>query len=271
MTARRRPRPALPALPPVVRLLLLAGLLPSPRAKAATDGPLAQPTASLRLGAAYAQGLAPPFFSQARDRLAVQAALAWQPAPIIGLYAQVDALRLDHWPDGADDPTRLGGGDIRLGTRLRLWTGPVEGGLRWELKLPNAEDEPELGTDETDVAALVDLGGEHGDLGLRAAAGVDVRGDPHRYRSQVVVPLVQARAYGLLGPVRARLRVDAELPAGGQPGRLELGIGAEGRCPWLSGGELLRGVTTTGPLWGARLWVGYGGGCPAQAAPSPRG
>ncbi|RME28115.1 MAG: hypothetical protein D6798_03120, partial [Deltaproteobacteria bacterium] len=150
-----------------------------------------RPVAELHVGVGARQQVVPPLQSTARDRFTALLAGKWRPGPRVALDVAVDALRWDRYADGHQ---QLGGGDIRLGTRLRLWPGPVEGGLRARVKLPDAEDELGLGTDETDIALSADLSGVWGPARLQGGGGVDLRGDPDALRARVAVPVVDLSA-----------------------------------------------------------------------------
>ncbi len=218
------------------------------------------PTGRLRVGVGAQQALEPPFFSTPRDRLTAELSGEWRPDPRVALQATVDALRWDLYGHGE---RHLGGGDIRLGTWIRLWPGTVEGGLGWQVKLPDAEDEPELGTDETDVGLTADLSGTVGPVRLRGGGGVDLRGDPGALRSRLAVPLLDLSLETGLATVVGWLRLHGELPSGAEPGRALLTLGGEAGCPLSAGGALLWGPTAAGPRVGGRIFVGWRAGCGA--------
>lgn len=244
--------------------LVLAGI------PGAADAGVAQPAEAapwaVQLGASVQQDLLPPFWSEPRDRWTVEAAGHWRVAPAVTLWLQLDALRHDGATVTADP--RTGAGDLRLGTDLRLWSGAVEGRAGWWVKLPNADDELELGTDETDIGGLLGLVLRPGPLRLQLDGGAEVRGDPARSRTQDPVALLQAEARTDLGLLEPSLRARAELPTERQPTRAEVGLSLERRCPLLVGVGGALGLAEASPAWTARLWLGYSGSCTTPANPA---
>jgi hypothetical protein len=100
---------------------------------------------------------------------------------------------------------------------VRLWLG-------WSAKLPDAKDEGELGTDETDVA----FGGAAelhvGPWRVLAGAGLGVWGNPLRFANQDDVPELRATAAWSPGPgLNAGVAFNADVGTARNPARLVAG------------------------------------------------
>jgi hypothetical protein len=86
-----------------------------------------------------------------------------------------------------------GPGDVRLGTVVRVASpGAFDLTLGWEAKLPDARDEGELGTDETDITFGATAGWRRGAFSARVGAGLAILGNPLRFANQDDVPVVRA-------------------------------------------------------------------------------
>lgn len=183
---------------------------------------------TLGTGAAYEPGLVPPFRAGSRDRLAFGVGGRWMPDRRVQLSAGFDGLA--DWSAGGSE---IGAGDVRLGaTAFVADLGPVRPWLGFAVKLPDAKDEGELGTDETDVkfggAAELHLGA------WRALAGVGlaVLGNPLRFANQDDVPEVRATVSWApsLG-VGAGGYVNADLQTARNPARVVAGAWVRGVVP----------------------------------------
>lgn len=90
-----------------------------------------------------------------------------------------------NWPDGTSE---TGWGDLRLGTSGRLSKGghTVLPALwvDWVVKLPNAQDESGLGTDETDAFLSLVALWEKGAWGAGLRGGLAIWGDPLQFANQ---------------------------------------------------------------------------------------
>jgi len=141
--------------------------------------------ASLSLASSVEQETVPAFSIAERDRSRVELQGHWMVAPNVRVELRWDWLH-DAYPSGDD---QSGAGDLRLSTVAELWSNPSSS-LRagWQVKLPNAADEGEMGTDETD--AWLWLQGEHrvGTWTFWVLGGVGILGDPLRYTAQDDVP-----------------------------------------------------------------------------------
>lgn len=138
--------------------------------------------------------------------------------------------------------SEVGAGDVRLGATTYLADlGPVRPWLGFAVKLPDAKDEGELGTDETDItfggAAELHLGAWRALVG----GGLAVLGNPLRFANQDDVP--QVRAAVNAAPWRgigAGAYVNADLATARNPARVVTGA-------WVRGGvPLARGSRYTG-------------------------
>lgn len=175
-----------------------------------------------------ALGVVPPFRASARDRVEGGArARAWA-----GRWARVGLS--GGWVRDAYASGKVlsGPGDLRWSTLiLPLRRGGYALGLGWEAKMPNAGDDGEIGTDETDV--LVGLSGTGdwavGEGRLRAvvAAGLGVLGNPLRFANQDDVPLLRASAAYAKGRWAVAPRVDIDFATSRNP--LRASAGASGR------------------------------------------
>lgn len=222
--------------------------------------PVATIPSELRVGVGGQWGVVPPFWAADRDRSQAELEGVWRPGPGLQLELDVTALR-DRYPSGLE---ARGWGDITLGTWARLARAPSGAGLHlgWRVKLPNATDGDELGTDETDVVALIAGHAPLGPLTLGLTGGLAILGDPLQFANQDDIGLSWATATLPVGPVVVSGRAGGAWPTGRNPGRLEAGLGVEGQCPWLFGGEATAGLSPAAPDWGLRAWAGWGWGCP---------
>jgi len=123
----------------------------------------------------------------------------------------------------------VGAGDVRLGATatvvqvgvFRAWTG-------FAVKLPDARDEDELGTDETDVAFGAAFELAAGPWRALGGAGLGVWGNPLRFANQDDVPMVRvAASWALPGshPLGLQLgaALNADLATARNPGRTVIG------------------------------------------------
>ena len=154
------------------------GWLPS---AAADDGAGAW---SAGAGAVYMPGYVPPFRAGARDRLAYGVGGRWRPAARVEVSLGFDGL-WDH--DASGDAS--GPGDVRVGTVVTLFSpGALRIGLGWSAKFPDARDENQLGTDETDVTFGGSADWHSGPWRAVAGVGLGIWGNPLRFANQDDVP-----------------------------------------------------------------------------------
>lgn len=229
---------------------------------------------ALRLGASAERGLVPPFRAGARDRQRVFLASTWAPAlatsenaPItqIILDARVEALQ-DSWPDGE---RRAGFGDLELGALVSRDLGapakehPVAARILagWRAKLPDARDEGELGTDETDLSLLLGSAAELGPADLRLMAGLAIVGDPLRHAAQDDIPFVDLRVrstQGLTGlHFQPRAGLSWAFETSRNPARGQAQVGLSIGRTWTFGTECHLGLSPAAPDVGGSAWLGY--------------
>jgi len=222
-------------------LSLLGGLEPAPL--------------SVSAGASWMPGQAPLFWSDERDRLTAEAGLVWAPGDRARLGLAVDGYRLDRYPDGT---RQHGPGDITMVTDLWLWRGPVDLGLAAAVKQPNADDERQLGTDETDISLMARLGA--GDVArLEAAAGMTFAGDPLRFTSHDAIPELALSGALKTGWGAAQVVAGGGLATDHNPARISASLGASTACPARLSAAAQVGLSPAAPDWGLRLSMGYCG------------
>lgn len=256
------PPPARPRSLACLAGFALAALGALPRVcQAGFRQPAPLPEWGIQLGASWRAALVPPFWTEARDRLTVDAAAHWRVIPSLALWLELDALRHDRLARGS----RTGAGDLRLGTTVRAFPGAdgglVEGGASWWVKLPNADDELELGTDETDIGGLLHLALRPGPVLVHLAGGAELRGDPARSQTQDPVALLRAGLGTDLGVVEPALDWELQLATDRQEPRSELALALRRRCPFFVALQGSAGLFPASPSWSAHLRLGYLAGC----------
>lgn len=131
------------------------------------------------------------------------------------------------------DGWRTGPGDLRLGTVLRTGrVGSIQTSIGWEVKLPNAGDEGEIGTDETDARFGGTVGWERADWEARASLGLAILGNPLRFANQDDVPLLRAEAAWSPGAWAVAPHLEADLRTARNPGRTRVGARVRYGGPW---------------------------------------
>ena len=248
--------------------LLMAGLFlasPVPAQAFAPAAPLpTTPVAregAVVLRAEWMDDMVPTFRVASRDRFRGELeAWTWLTGTV-RLDARLD-LRVDRFPSSAQ---RAGAGDLRLGTLVRVVPGSEVLAVGWLVKLPNAEDEGELGTDETDMTFWAEGLWHQGALSLGGRAGLAILGNPLLVASQDDVPLTW-----LVGRIAGEHRgVVAEVGGAWRtprnPSRMDLRISGELGCPWTLGLMGGLGLTPAAPTWSAALTVGRARACRDRA------
>jgi len=214
--------------------------------------------------------LIPAFRAGPRDRSAVGAHGHWVASDRVVMDLSWSMLR-DLHPSGE---SVMGPGDVELGTMIRL---PIAEGLRsaaqargargpafglgWRVKLPNAADEGELGSDETDVVLVASAAGDLGLLRGWAGGGLAILGDPGQLAAQDDVVFLQA-GLGLATLIEDRpwvpepeLSAGVALPSAGNPLRSELSASLRWGRTWsvvVSGGAGLSAASPT-----TRIGLGF--------------
>lgn len=201
----------------------------------------------------YEAGTVPPFRVATRDRAALGPAVCLRLRDRVQLTAAWDWV-LDR--NGIGEITQ-GPGDIRLGTVVQTFQvhgWHVDAG--WMVKLPNARDEEELGTDETDVTLGISGGWRGGPWDLQAGIALGIWGNPLRFAAQDDVILVRAEgwwsheSWALAGTVQSSPESDRN------PSRIQATATVRAGKRWygqLSGGA---GFTPASP--DGILTVGFG-------------
>jgi hypothetical protein len=137
----------------------------------------------LCIGVQMAKNEVPLFRAGERNSRSTQLAAHWAPSSGVGL--RIGAERL--WVTWPDQTSQSGWGDVRLGTTARIRKGlglwPALW-VDWVVKLPNAQDESELGTDETDVVLSGVMLWERGAWEGGVRGGLAIWGDPLQFANQ---------------------------------------------------------------------------------------
>lgn len=197
---------------------------------------------TLGAGAVCEPGLVPVFRAGSRDRMAFGAGGRWMPDRRVQLSAGFDGL----W-DRSAGGSEVGAGDVRLGaTTYLVDLGPVRPWVGFAVKLPDAKDEGELGTDETDItfggAAELHLGAWR----ALAGGGLGVLGNPLRFANQDDVPEVRAAvSWAPSRGIGAGAYVNADLETARNPARVVAGAWVRGAVP-LSPGSGFAGFAELG-------------------------
>ncbi len=215
--------------------------------------------ADARAVASFSPGLVPPFRSAPRDRSTFGvAASAW-------FGSRVRAQAEWNWlvDDTAAGAPVSGPGDVRLGTAVRVAsTGPLRLGVGWEAKLPNAKNEDELGSDETDITLGVWARVDKGPVQAGLAMGLAVLGNPLRYANQDDVPMVLADVGARFGAWGFSAFGTAELPTALNPARVEAGGCVRAGERWFVEAEGAAGFTPAAADGRILLRLGVAGSLP---------
>jgi hypothetical protein len=234
--------------------------------------------AALGLEMEFDRELIPCFRAGPRDRLQARVGGHWMAAERVLLDLRWVALA-DLHPDGH---RQLGPGDLELGASLRLPVaeaarraaraagrrGPAVG-LGWRVKLPNAADEGELGSDETDVALLASAGADLGPLRGWVGGGLAILGDPLMLAAQDDIGFAQAGlgwdGHGSPSPwlPRAELQLGLALASPSNPIRSELGLALGWGEAWRVGGSAWVGLSAASPALRLGLGLSRSFGSPA--------
>lgn len=231
------------------------------------------------------QDMIPAFRAGPRDRL--RSALAGHMVAADRVLLDLSwAMLADRHPDGH---RVVGPGDLELGAVVRLpiaeptrraalaqgRRGPSFG-LGWRVKLPNAADEGELGSDETDVALLACGAADFGPLRAWAGGGLAILGDPLMLAAQDDIAFAQAGlGWDAALPAWAphpELRAGVALPSPSNPLRSELGLALGWGSRWgvgLTGGLGLSAAAPTARI-GLSVERRFGPASPADWPGDPR-
>ncbi len=205
--------------------------------------------------------MVPPFRVGARDRGAVTVGAAGVLGPV-QVRASGDVLR----DQTADGDVAIGPGDLRLGTVVARPFGlGFAASLGWEVKLPNAADEGELGTDETDVLFGAGFGWASGPWWTRGSLGLAVLGNPLRFANQDDVPMARLGGGWRTDRASVSAALRADFATARNPARTAVRVDADYGGPVFVriGGEA--GLSPAAPDWGARLGIGVRFPVPVRA------
>ena len=212
--------------------------------------------------AAWAAGWVPPFRAAERDRLGLGAGgLLWLDR--VQVSGSAEWLR-DDTPAG--EPTS-GWGDVRLGTVVRVadfrgfhpWIG-------WGTKLPDASDQDELGTDETDVLFGGGVLWARAEVRVDLGVGLGILGNPLRFASQDDVPMLRLDAAWTHGPLAMLPSASFDLATTRNPARGELGGELRLGRTWFASAGGSAGLTAAAADWRAKVGVGWASPLPPPLA-----
>ncbi len=205
-------------------------------------------------------GYVPPFRVGERDRTSASVAAGVHLGPVEiragwEWLADVGAARgLVHGP-----------GDLRLGTVVTLARrGEFDLSAGWEAKLPNAADEGELGTDETDIRLGAGGGWRHGPVSARIGVGLAVLGNPLRFANQDDVPMIRTSLAWERGSIGVIGRASADLPTVRNPARIDGDIGFRLGVRWFGLVHGGGGFVPASADWHAGVSVGFASALPER-------
>jgi hypothetical protein len=164
----------------------------------------------------------------------------------------------DRLPSGMG---RHGSGDLRLGAHAVVWEAPVSVGFGWAVKLPNASDEGEIGTDETDATVLGTFLVPIGAMSVFGATGLVIQGDPIRFANQDDSGLIFFGASGDVGGVHLYTQGGGTLKSARNPSRMSAHFGGAIGCSIRLGVDAEVGLSPAAAAWGGGIWVGWEAGC----------
>ena len=212
---------------------------------------------TLRTGAVYQKDVVLPFRAGPRTRSESRTEVRWSPSPSVQLDARWGWL----WDEMPAGHSVNGAGDVHLGVHAVAWSGPVDLGFAWQVKLPNAKDESELGSDETDSTVAGTVGWIHEHWSVQGTAGVQISGDPIRFANQDDAALMRLHVSGKSGNVLWGTHVGGTLGTSRNPARMTVDFEGEKGCRVRAGGRATKGLTPAAPSWAAYGWVGFGPSC----------
>lgn len=156
-----------------------------------------------------------------------------------------------------------GPGDLRLGTVVTLaHPGNFDFTAGWEVKLPNAADEGELGTDETDMSFGATAGWRRGELEARLGVGLAVLGNPLRFANQDDVPMARASLGWSRGGWAVIGRASVDAPTARNPIRSEGDVALRMGKRWFGVVHGGGGFAPASADWHAGLGVGFASALP---------
>ncbi len=224
------------------------------RADPRCDPQASTPEIRVALGGLWEEGLVPPFRVAERSRLSLGAQGCLRLPPWLQLSLAWDWLR----DENAIGEVTMGPGDFRLGNALYAWRWRGAWlGLGWMVKLPNARDEGELGTDETDVTIGIHGGWAGGPWAASAGLGLSIQGNPLRFANQDDVVLVEGEGLWMHDWLALDATVSAALQSDRNPARIFVGLGATLGGRWFLRPHGRLGLTPAAADGSVGLELGY--------------
>ncbi len=219
----------------------------------AGPAPAERPALAAAVIGAWEPGLVPPFRASSRSRVSFGPELA----------VELGRVRLaGSWAWLSDLPAsgvRVSGpGDVRLGTVVTAWSpGPFRLELGWGVKLANARDETQLGSDETDAEFGAAFAFSQGPWSATLAAGLGVWGNPLRFANQDDVVLIRGVATYDADFIRVGPALSADLPSDRNPPRVLAGAAGRVGRAWGLSVEAIAGITPATADFRLGVGVGY--------------
>jgi hypothetical protein len=230
----------------------------SPFSRGATDA-----SCNLCFGFQMAKNEVPLFRAGERTSRSTQMAMHWAPSSAVALRVAAERL----WVTWPDQTRQAGWGDVRLGTTARVRKGlglwPAFW-VDWVVKLPNAQDEYGLGTDETDVALSGVVLWERGAWEGGVQAGLAIWGDPLQFANQDDAFLFAIHLNHTSPRHKLSVTYDWQRVSPRNPSRSILLGGAQLRGVWGGfwlGVETGLGLNPAAPDWQAALRLGVEAPC----------
>lgn len=224
-----------------------------------TDAP-ATATFAIQATSGWSAGYVPHFRAGERDRGTAGVDAMVELAPF-EIRAQWDWIA-DVTPAAG---LTTGPGDLRLGTVVTPWRARgFDVTLGWEVKLPNASDEGEIGTDETDVRFGATGGWQSGAWRARVGIGLGVLGNPLRFANQDDIPLVRSEVAWERAPFAVIGRASLDVPTPRNPIRADADLALRWGRRWHVLAHGGGGLVPAAPDWHVGFAVGYAGPLPGS-------
>lgn len=222
--------------------------------------------ASLGLRGQYAAGMVPPFRVAERNRTMMGPSAC---ARLPGADRVSFSLRWDWLSDSYGSGEKMSGpGDVRLGTSADIYRkGALNVDLGWSVKLPDARDETELGTDETDVTLAVGALYQPEHWGIEGAVALGIWGNPLRFANQDDVVQLLLRGHWQSHGLWLSPSVLAAPESDRNPARIDVGLSARWGTQWYVAPNVQFGLSPASPDWSGGLELGWHAAPPSQSPP----